>query len=261
MCVGILETDGTYIWQPRLGKCIDHHLRLDIPGLRCMSSGETLANIEERLKTFPAKLVYMGSGAFHHLSLPLIARYTAKRPLSVLVLDRHADIFSAPKGFVSCGSWIRELIKLPGVRRVVICGVMGKVPNIPEKVVVLSAQSWRFLFMREKSYFEELLGTSDIYLSVDKDVFAEINTDWGTGELSVKEVIPFLRWCLGHRLLIGADVCGEVVPRNLWPTLEERKLIAQNEKINIILYRMLMQLQPHERSGSQSGRFRLRPIA
>ncbi len=264
MCVGLLETDDTYVWQPRLERRAECRLRLDISGLRCMSSQETLAMVDERLKTFPAKLVFMGSGAFHHLALPLIARQAAKRPLSVLILDRHLDFFPVPEGFVSCGSWIREVAKLPAVRRVVVIGIVGKTPSLPAKVVALTAQSWRFLFTRTKGYFEALLCTGDIYLSVDKDVFAAAITDWGTGELSVAEVLAFLRWCMARRRLVGVDVCGEVVPRGLWPTVEERKLIARNERINLTLCRFLRHrshLLPHGNDGNHRGRFQLRPTA
>lgn len=237
MRVGFLETDETLVWQPRLANCVEYQLRLDISGLRCMSSRKTLAAVAKRLKTFPAELVFMGSSAFHHVALPLIARQAAKGLLSVLIFDRHLDCFSAPEGFVSCGSWIREVVKLPAVRRVVVIGISEKTFTLPPKVVALTAQIWRSLFFRAKGYFERLLFTDDIYLSIDKDVFTTALTDWGAGELSVAEVFVFLRWCMARRRLVGVDVCGELVPRGLWPTIEERKLIARNERINLAFCR------------------------
>ncbi|AEG14638.1 hypothetical protein Desku_1049 [Desulfofundulus kuznetsovii DSM 6115] len=235
MRVGLLETDETFVWQPRLARRAECRLRLDISGLRCMSSRETLAIVAERLKTFPAKLVFMGSGTFHHLALPLIARQATKGPLNVLIFDRHLDCFSVPEGFVSCGSWIQEVVKLPAVRRVVVIGIAGKILSLPAKVFALTAQSWRSMFTRAKNYFEALLSPGNIYLSIDKDVFSTITTDWGAGEVSVGEVFAFLRWCVARRRLVGVDVCGELVPRGLWPTVEERKLIARNERINLAL--------------------------
>lgn len=111
----------------------------------------------------------------------------------MLILDRHLDYFSVPEGFVSCGSWIREVVRLPAVRRVVVIGIAGKMLSLPAKVVALTAQSWRSMFARAKGYFEALLCTGDIYLSVDKDVFTTAITDWGAGELPVAEVFAFLR--------------------------------------------------------------------
>ncbi|MGB9793072.1 MAG: arginase family protein [Thermacetogeniaceae bacterium] len=262
MCIGILETDDSYMWQPQVKRQAAHRLRLDAEGLKCMSSQKTLTVIQNRLETFPARFVFLGSGAFHHLSLPLIARLVEKTPLSVFIFDQHADLFPSPEGFITCGSWVREVIKLPGVRRVVIGGVAEGIPNLDEKVIVLTAQSWQFFFKRRKSYFEELMDTDSLYLSIDKDVFSETNTDWGKGKLSVEEVIAFLQWCLKRWLLVGADVCGETVPRGPWPTLQEQRSIAQNEKINLILCQVLTQQdksKPHGHSRSQP--VHLRPTA
>lgn len=264
MCIGILETDDSYIWQPQLKKQVAHRLRLETPGLKYMSSQNTLEVLKARLESFPAKFVFVGSGAFHHLSLPLIARCSAKTALNVFIFDQHADLFPSPEGFISCGSWVQEIIKLPGVRRVVIAGVVKEVPNLHEKVVALTARSWRFLFRKKRGYFKELLETNSLYLSIDKDVFAETDTDWGKGKLSVREVIAFLQWCLKHWRLAGADICGETVPRGPWPTLQEQRSIAQNEKINLVLCQVLTQQNssyPPGYSRNQPTRLYLRPTA
>ncbi|MGB9804127.1 arginase family protein [Desulfofundulus sp.] len=256
MRVGLLETDETFVWQPRLARRVECRLRLDMPGLRCMSSLETLAVVSERLKNFPANFVFMGSGAFHHLALPLIVRQAAKGPLNVLIFDRHLDYFSVSKGFVSCGSWIREVVKLPGVRRVVVIGIDEKTvslpASLPPKVLVLTAQAWRSMFPRagnNRSYWDAVLSAGNIYLSIDKDVFSTVATDWGAGELPVGEVLTFLRWCVARRRLVGVDVCGEFVPRGPWPTLEERKLIAHNERINLALYWFFQTSKPFVAPG------------
>lgn len=265
MRIGLLETDETLAWQPRLRQHVKCRLRVGISGLRLMSSPKTLAFVAERLKTFPARLVFMGSGAFHHLTLLLIARQAAKRPLSVLVFDRHLDCFSAPEGFVSCGSWIREAVKLPGVRQVVVIGIGEKMSPLPPKVAALTAPVWRSLFFSAKEYFEGLFCTADIYISIDKDVFAAAHTSWGTGELSLAEVFAFLRWCSARRRLVGLDVCGELVPRGLWPTTEERISIARNERINLAFCRFFSRrdrllLQGHNNKESLEN-FPFRPTA
>lgn len=236
MRVGLLETDETPIWQPHLACRAEYRLKLNVPGLRYMSPRETLAIVSKQLKTLPAELVFMGSGAFHHLALLLIARQATKGPLNVVVFDRHLDCFSAPEGFVSCGSWIREAVKLPSVRRIVVIGVTENTLSLP-KVYAFTVQLWRSVFTHARSYFETLLTPGSIYLSIDKDVLSSATTDWGSGELSVGELFAFLRWCVTHRRVVGVDVCGEYVPRDLWPTTEERKLIAHNERINLALCR------------------------
>jgi len=239
MRVAILETDGTYEGQSRLLKLAECRLRLDVAGLRYMSTRETLAAVAERLKDLPAELVFLGSSDFHHLALPLIERHARQGPLSVVVFDRHVDIFPAPRGFVSCGSWIREATRLPAVRRILVLGPTRGANAHPPKVTALTPQAWRYCFSRTPNLFQALLPTDNLYLSIDKDVFSGLPTSWGRGEVPLSLVFAFLHWLLPRRRLVGADVCGEVRPRGPWPTLAELKSIAASERLNLALCRLL----------------------
>lgn len=250
MRVGILETDGTYEWQSRLLNRAECRLRLDVAGLRYMTARETLRTVAERLKDLPAELVFLGSSDFHHLAIPLIERQARQGPLSVVVLDRHMDIFPAPQGFTSCGSWIRDVVRLPGVRRVVVLGPVEGASDHPPKVTALTPDAWRHLVSRAPGRFEALLPTDSVYLSIDKDVLSGLPTSWGCGEVPLSLVFASLRWLLLRHRLVGADVCGEVKPRGLWPTLEEVRSIAASERLNLALCRLLE--RPYH------GRFRQR---
>ena len=69
--------------------------------------------------TAEALSVLLGSGDFHHLSLPLVeleARRQRSRAgsLRVVVLDNHPDNMRFPLG-VHCGSWVGRAAALPGV--------------------------------------------------------------------------------------------------------------------------------------------------
>ena len=66
--------------------------------------------------------VFTGSGDFHHLSWPLIARLSASRPFQVVVLDNHPDNMRFPFG-VHCGSWVRRVAMLPQVSHVHVLGI------------------------------------------------------------------------------------------------------------------------------------------
>jgi len=72
--------------------------------------------------------VFMGSGDFHHLSWPLIARlqprapFQASTPFQVVVLDNHPDNMRFPFG-VHCGSWVRRVAMLPMVSHVHVLGI------------------------------------------------------------------------------------------------------------------------------------------
>ena len=70
-----------------------------------------------------AATAFIGSGDFHHLSLPLIARAALQRgPLDVVVFDNHPDNMRFPFG-VHCGSWVGDVAALPGVRHVHVVGI------------------------------------------------------------------------------------------------------------------------------------------
>lgn len=245
MQVGILETDGTYEWQSRLLNLAECRLPLDVAGLRYMSTRKTLGTVTERLKDLPAELVFLGSSDFHHLALPLIERQARQGPLSVLVLDRHIDTFPAPRGFVSCGSWIREVAGLSTVRRILVLGPDGGAGTPPPKVTTLTPQAWRYWFSRAPDHFEELLPADNLYLSIDKDVLSGLSTTWGHGQVPLSLVFAFLRWLLPRRRLVGADVCGELRPRGPWPTLAELRSITDSERVNLALCQLLRRHQGH----------------
>ncbi len=253
MRVGILETDGTYEWQSRLLSLAECRLPLDVTGLRYMSARETLGAVAGRLKDFPAELVFLGSGDLHHLALPLIERRAQQGPLSVIVFDRHVDLFPAPEGFVSCGSWLGELARLSTVRRILVLGPAGGATALPPRVTVFTPQAWRYWFSRAPHHFEVLLPTENLYLSIDKDVFLELSTNWGHGEVPVSLAFAFLRWLLPRRRVVGADVCGEVQPRGTWPTLAELRSIAASERVNLALCRLLGPYHLPRRHGKNPG--------
>ena len=69
--------------------------------LRFACSASQLRAFGERLETrFPTPhgTVFFGSGDFHHLSLPLIARLATERRMRVLVFDNHPDNMRFPFG-------------------------------------------------------------------------------------------------------------------------------------------------------------------
>ncbi len=238
----LIETGKSFVWQKRLAGCAGGTLHLDRSGYKCMSSKEVLASLAARLESFSADLVYLGSGDYHHLALPLIVKKARLGPLSVLVFDQHLDCFAAPEGYVTCGSWIREAVKIPGVQQVVVAGVSEKNQTAPLKVTVLSAAEWLRCW-RWPRWWESLLPGGNLYISIDKDVFAAAFTDWGIGRLPLGQVFAFLRRCLAGRRLVGADICGELVPRGPWPTWEEARIIARQEKINLAFLRFFRRLE------------------
>ncbi|MEO8778304.1 MAG: hypothetical protein ABI389_06490 [Rhodanobacter sp.] len=184
--------------------------------------------------------VLMGSGDFHHLSWPLIARQPVDqhKPFQVVVLDNHPDNMRFPFG-VHCGSWVRKVALLPQVSHVHVLGITSHdigsghawenylAPLWRRKLSYWSIgvdTGWARRFGVEHAFhgfdspdalvdaFAEFqrTQTSPSYLSIDKDAFAPevAHTNWDQGRLLLPHALALIG-SLSHGL-IGSDINGEV---------------------------------------------------
>jgi len=193
--------------------------------------------IEARL---PARhgSVFLGSGDFHHLSWPLIARHAGREPFDVVVFDNHPDNMRFPFG-VHCGSWVWRVARLPSVANVHVVGItsadVSALHAWENHLLPLARgrlQYWtlgvdtrwarRIGLGRAVHAFdsvEELLerfiagqrrSTRKVYLSIDKDVLdpAVARTNWDQGRLLDTDLFAGIDALRGR--IIGSDVTGEV---------------------------------------------------
>ncbi|KAF1048353.1 hypothetical protein [Xylophilus sp.] len=203
------------------------------------------AELDARMPAFADHgTVFLGSGDFHHLSWPLIARCIAARghtvghPLRIVVLDNHPDNMRFPFG-VHCGSWVRRVALLPQVAHVHVAGItsgdIGRghawenylTPLRAGKLTYWSCgvdtgwAKWLGLGRAFRSFADgdalvaalcnELAAKPQpTYLSIDKDAFAPgvVRTNWDQGVLLAHHgdaVIAALRGSI-----VGSDVTGDV---------------------------------------------------
>ncbi|TAL85539.1 MAG: hypothetical protein EPN74_07645 [Rhodanobacter sp.] len=201
--------------------------------------------------------VFMGSGDFHHLSWPLIARLQPHSPFQVVVLDNHPDNMRFPFG-VHCGSWVRKVAMLPQVEHVHVLGITSADIGGGHAWENYLAPLWRkkltYWSMGVDTGWSRRLGlghafkgfdTPDAlvdafveqqrehalasYLSIDKDAFAPevAHTNWDQGRLlrgHARALIDSLR----HRL-IGSDINGEV-SHYAYHSWWKRQLSAMDEQ-------------------------------
>jgi len=206
--------------------------------------------------------VFMGSGDFHHLSWPLIARLQTSKPFQVIVLDNHPDNMRFPFG-VHCGSWVRRVAMLPQVSHVHVFGITS--PDIG------ASHAWENyltpLRKRKLSYWcmdvdvdwVKRVGLADafhrhdnpealldafieqqrtqrepIYLSIDKDVFAAdvARTNWDQGRLQAEHALALID-SLRHGL-VGSDINGEISSYR-YKAWWKRKLSAMDEQPEVDL--------------------------
>lgn len=183
---------------------------------------------------------FMGSGDFHHVTLILLRRLCRRltpASLDVVVFDNHPDNMRYPFG-IHCGSWVSHAALLPCVRRVHVIGITSGdiglahawenrlAPFWRNKLMYWSVganAAWLRLIGRAecgrafgsadelvRGFIPALRDAGGIYLSVDKDVFAEdvVKTNWDQGVFRLNHAKAVLAACAGR--VIGADVCGDV---------------------------------------------------
>lgn len=183
--------------------------------------------------------VFIGSGDFHHLSLPLIERTSARLPgLDVVVFDNHPDNMRFPFG-IHCGSWVRRALALPGVRQVHVVGItsadigLGHAwenylrPLYSKRLRYWSTgvdvawarrlglghafSSFDDIETLHRAFAEHMArDRSPIYLSIDKDVLSveDARTNWDQGLMRESQLTAALQALRGR--IVGCDVTGEV---------------------------------------------------
>lgn len=204
--------------------------------------------------------VFTGSGDFHHLSWPLIARLQVTAPFQVVVLDNHPDNMRFPFG-VHCGSWVRKVAMLPQVGHVHVLGItsadIGAGHAWENYLTPLRRGKLSYWSIGVDTGWSRRLGlahafrgfdtpaalvdafveaqrtqSAPSYLSIDKDVFAPevAHTNWDQGRLLSGHALAMIEH-LRHGL-VGSDINGEVSHyryRSWW----KRRLSAMDEQPEI----------------------------
>lgn len=233
--VGALPAEIRLILNDDWREAIRYGCRLDV--LRAC-----IRNLESRM---PAAgdhgTVFLGSGDFHHLSLPLVercARLNKRAGLRVVVLDNHPDNMRFPWG-VHCGSWIHHVARIPEVAQVHIIGItsgdLGLAHAWEHKLGSLLAGKISYWstgvdtrwarWLGLKAHFHSFPDRQSLilaacaalraerrptYCSIDKDVLSqeEVHTNWDQGVLrraDVAAIVSALQGCV-----VGSDVTGDV---------------------------------------------------
>lgn len=183
-------------------------------------------------------IVFMGSGDFHHFSLPLIEAQAQKTPFQLIILDNHPDNMRYLFG-IHCGSWVSFAAKFPYISHIHVVGISSKdvafshlwenrlrplysgkitywCQNIDTKWIKkigLNRAYRSFNSSHEliSTFLEQQAAQQDpIYLSIDKDVLSTkvVQTNWDQGDLSKADFFTLLN-VLKSRLL-AVDVTGEI---------------------------------------------------
>jgi len=177
-----------------------------------------------------ARVVFTGSGDYHHLSYFLVSKLRV--PVTVVVFDAHTDYRSTKENAFDCGSWVRELLKLENVKKVILIGIDTDKRDyygnnsfrFPESAQIIQkgetdrVYAGRFRRISLGSLNEPLdIPTEDVYVSIDLDCLADefITTDWGNGNMTVKEICDIYAKIKATRRIAGVDICAIKPPPDL----------------------------------------------
>ena len=248
--VAAARRDGGWVHAPDLG-----------PRLRLWTDAATMRDFRRRLRDAPAggmpgaAVTFLGSGDFHHLTVPLMAE--AAQPFTLIHFDNHPDwVRFAPRWH--CGSWVNRALELPHVARVVTIGpcsedlvwpqlkganlaalragrlelypwqhapsrVLGAFGDGPGHRVARGSIQWRCVGDDWNAFVDELaarIPTEAIWITIDKDVLRpqDATTNWDQGAMPLSALMRAVETLAGRRRVLGVDVCGEYAPprhRNL----------------------------------------------
>lgn len=181
--------------------------------------------------------VMMGSGDFHHLSLPLVELEARRRPLRVVVLDNHPDNMRFPFG-VHCGSWVGRAAALPGVVDVHVLGISsadaGSGHAWENQLGVLRNGRVHYWCVDVDTAWARRRGIAgihnfdspsmlvaefvkrmrrdptQIHFSIDKDVFSPevVRTNWDQGRFHLDDALTLISALKPH--IVSSDITGEV---------------------------------------------------
>lgn len=202
----------------------------DVPGTNCMCDEAAKETLAAAISGGKGGLHFIDNGNYHYLSALFLE--FVREPFSLVVLDHHPDMQAPMFDILSCGGWILYVIENnPYVRDI---HVIGADPSLISKVDEKTRKRVKFY-----ENAGELPATEyPVYISVDKDVIRrdELVTNWDQGELTVSEVIGFVKALFRReeselgKEIIGIDICGECAPEQEDCDLDAA--IAGNQRFN-----------------------------
>ena len=160
----------------------------DIEGTRCYLDDLAKEQLLKRMEAASLNgLHFIDSGNYHYLTLLWLQRINT--PFNLILFDHHPD--NQPPSFgqiTSCGGWVLEATtELSNLKQVFTFGV-GEFPDI-----------------------SQIPTDIPIYISIDKDVLSTdfAVTDWDQGDMTIDEMISYLKEIIKNRQILGVDICGD----------------------------------------------------
>lgn len=233
-----------------------------------------LAQVLERPLHENRGTVFLGSGDFHHVSLPLIAMAARRRPIEVVVLDNHPDNMRWIGG-IHCGSWVRHVARLLNVTHIHVLGITsadisskqlwenyfsplwrGRLSywSIGQTFSWMHRLTWRAAFnnftdanaLCAAFALAQRNGRHPVYLSIDKDVLTPnlVTCNWDQGCFEETHLAQILTTLTGR--IVASDVTGDI-SNYCYETTWKRWLSARDVQPAIDLSLLPLEQAKHQR--------------
>lgn len=252
MQAAILNVDGALDGQSALAARIGGarvEARALGPSLRLWARPSALDRLraltrEKLAAAMGPRLVFAGSGDFHHLTPMLLERAleAGEGPVTIVHVDNHPDWVRFDNG-LHCGSWVRTAARLPGVAKLVSIGLCSadvakaddqggdpallaegrhviyswRAPDGAGEVTLSGRSRPTIVAIGVEAFKERLLAeieTRNVYVTIDKDALRpeDAATNWDQGAMSADALESILAAVLAKHRCIGADVVGDWSP-------------------------------------------------
>lgn len=135
-----LEAQAEFVRTCLMAGCTEIDLREPARDFRLWARQTVVDDLHRSLRTSlagpkgEAKLCFLGSGDFHHVSSLLIdlALEEVDEPVTVIHVDNHPDWVNFSNG-LHCGSWVNRVANHPAVDRIITLGVCSSDLASPER--------------------------------------------------------------------------------------------------------------------------------
>lgn len=196
----------------------------EISGIRYLCPLEKLEELDRKIPKYRSFITFIGSGDFHYITYLLLRRI--KESFNLLVIDNHLDIKETFDGFISCGSWLRNVFNNTYLRYIFY--ISPGVINASSRVIRVGKD------LEELSLYVKM--DVPFYISIDKDILNNsiIETNWEQGHLSLEELFRILSY-IPIDNIVGVDICGEPRPEPFNP------YIRKSEEINLKIVSMFLE--------------------
>lgn len=167
---------------------------------------------------------FFDNGNYHYMSKLWTDRI--QHPFTLIVFDHHPDM-QPPRfgGILSCGGWVLEVLENNKfIQNVIIIGVKDELVETVREEFSQAGDTEilnKVIFVKESelgkeiplsSFVNQRSGlSSNIYLSIDKDVLAPAfaATNWDQGSLTLDALKNYITSFTANRKILGIDICGE----------------------------------------------------